>query len=518
MVSTPTPVLSKPGIRRDGTRLSSQAHTDGVWVRFSDGVARKIGGYRSLTRRLGGLSRGLHLGAANGVNYLHSGAADRLEQMQLLPGGTAAPLVARTPAGLVPDEHHVWSFDSIFDTVDGKWSLVAHAAPNALRIDSTVPGGVYIGDLSATAILTAVPDGGSDFAVSGGLCAVHPFMFYFGDSLIWSVSNKPGNVTSVSGTGTNIAAGEARPAGSKLIAGRSLRGLGVPGGLFWSLDTLIRGTYVGGAATWDFDTLAGIDILSPRSIVEYNGIYFWVGAGRFCMFSGSGVVDVPNPFNRAWFFDHLNKAYAARIFGFAIPERGEVWFCFPKDDATECNHAVILHVASGNWWDTPLPGGGRSVGLSPASTFPWPILSGVDEDDNQFTLWNHEFGLDEVDGDRAPRAIRSYFTTSDITLLRGDKPSLGSVQVLGLEPDFVQVGDMTVTVYGNSTSRAPTEIAAPVVISDPGTGVAEGLEVIELDNEHRQIRFRFESNCLGGDYEAGQTFAHITPVEGRVTG
>jgi hypothetical protein len=508
----PTLIASKPGIQRDNTRLSQLAHTDGEHIRFPDGPPIKMAGRRAITRAMGGISRGLHLGATGGLNYVHSGAADRVELIRLGNDGTIIAPADRTPVGLVSNDDYIWTFESQYDQIDGSWKLIAHAAANGRNIDNAAALPAYIGDLDDTAVLTAI----TDSECSGGICCLHPFMFYFGSAgqIFWSVSNKPADF-STSGTGINIPAGEARPTGAKIIAGRATLGSGVPGGLFWSTNRLLRASYVGGQTTWDFDELATVEILSGRSIVEYNGVYFWIGAGRFMMFDGR-VKDVPNTFNKKWFFKrNLNRQYAAKIFGYTVPEHGEIHWSFPKGSSTECNHELVYHVPSGNWWDTPLPL--RSAALSPSSTYPYPLLGGVEEESNQYRLWQHETGTDEIDVGTLPRAIRSYFTTSDITFLRGQQPSNASVEVLAIEPDFVQAGAMTVTVLGNSNSRAPVEISDPKEISEPGDGVDSAEQIIDIKEEHRQMRFRFESNTLGGDFEAGQTYASIRPTSTRLT-
>lgn len=516
--ATPIVIASQPGIDRDNTRLSSQRHSDGEWVRFDKGAPRKMGGYSMLTRQFGGVSRGLHSASTDGTTYFHTGSSDRLEVLRVARDGSVSPPATRTPAGFAANTSHIWTFGSIYDVVSGQWKLIAHAAPNGLAIDSKVAGSVYIGRLDDTAVLTAVPDGASDLQVSGGIACIHPFMFFFGSDgqIGWSVSNKPGDVTSISGTGTNIPAGEARPTGAKVIAGRTVKGA-VPGGLFWSLDTLLQATYVGGRATWDFNDISGIDILSAKSIVEFNGSFFWVGSERFQMLSG-GVRDVPNNFNERWFFDNLNWAHSAKIYGFAIPARGEIWFCFPKGEATECTHAVILHVPTGNWWDTALPHGGRSAALGPTSTYRYPVMAGVDAESAQYRLWKHEYGFDEINGSGVPNAIRSYYVTGGITLLRGDKPSNASIEVLEVEPDFVQTGDLTMTVIGNANARAPDDVSPPIVIPEsPAAGSPPEDQIIELSEDHRQLRFKFESNELGGNYEAGTTYAQIRPTGNRTT-
>ena len=46
MVFTLSP---QPGIKRDGTYLEGEQCSDGQWVRFQRGKAKKMGGYRRIT-------------------------------------------------------------------------------------------------------------------------------------------------------------------------------------------------------------------------------------------------------------------------------------------------------------------------------------------------------------------------------------------------------------------------------------------------------------------------------------
>jgi hypothetical protein len=38
----------KPGIQRDGTQFAAPTYVDGQWVRFQNGLPRKMGGYNGL--------------------------------------------------------------------------------------------------------------------------------------------------------------------------------------------------------------------------------------------------------------------------------------------------------------------------------------------------------------------------------------------------------------------------------------------------------------------------------------
>jgi len=66
------------------------------------------------------------------------------------------------------------------------------------------------------------------------------------------------------------------------------------------------------------------------------------------------------------------------VFGFKIPRFGEIWWCFPRGSATECNHAVVYNVRENFWYDTALPDSdtvsqGRTAGVF-AKTYQKPFM------------------------------------------------------------------------------------------------------------------------------------------------
>lgn len=509
MAGVPQLLLSKPGIARDGTRFSRQNYIDGEWVRFDRGLPRKMGGYKKLSSALASISRGLHGQSSGGITTLHSGAFDRLDKLLINVDGSVSIPTDRTPTvGFTSDAMNTWTFDTIQDSVLGEMTLLAHAAPNGLDIDQTVDGSVFYGNLYGTTALSTVMDGATPFKVAGGLCVVHPFGVYFGNDgqLIWSVAGKPTDVTTTSGSGT-FNAGEARPTSKKIIAGRQTRGAAAqsPSALLWSLNEVVRMSFVGGAGVWSFDRIASSTLLSANAIVEYDGAYYWPGNGRFYAYNGV-VRDLPNAMNRRWFFKNLNWNARGRVFGVAIPEWDEIWWMFPKGDSTECNHAIIFNTAQGIWYDTPLPNEGRSAAI-PADIYRWPIMAGVQAKGNPgtFRLWQHEIGTDEVDD--SDRAIRSYFETADISMLKSEKPTNAEVKAMHLEPDFTQSGKITLQVLGNVNARAPTFASETHEISESAADSSE--EIVPLKHGYRQLRMRFESNELGGDYEMGSCYVHL---------
>jgi hypothetical protein len=508
-MAQPIQLLSQPGIDRDGTRFDSQSHNDGQWVRWHRGRARKMRGYQRYSEFANGISRGMHGINKNGVTYVHSGAADRLEAFSITGTNTIIPAIDRTPAGFVANADHLWTFAASFDTLAGTGGLrfLAHAAPNARNIDSSVQGQIYYGDPLAGVPLTKVQNTGVDFVVSGGVWQVGPYAFA-GDNdgnLFWSVPSKPSDFT---GTGSAIA----RPTTSKILTGKRMRGAGAPACLIWSLDTLLRASFVGGSVVWSFDEIAESSLLSPQAVIEAEGVFFWPDATqRFMTYNGMPR-ELPNTMNLEFFFDNLNWDYRGRVHGYYNAKWGELVWHAPLFGATECNWAIIFNIRENKWYDTPLPNGGRSAVITP-SIYRFPIMAGTKNYGTtlspKYGLWQHEIGTDEVDGDKT-LAIKSFVESGDISMLKGDKPTSDAVAISMIELDIEQKGDMVVTITGNKNARGP-DMPAPerhVVTADQ--------QAIPVKEERRQMRVRWESNTLGGDFEMGLTVAHIDTTKSGV--
>lgn len=514
-VLLPIPIVSQPGIKRDGTVLDGDFHTDGRWVRWERGLPRKMKGYERLTNLLPEIVYGMNVAELGDQTYVHAGSASRLSQFVVQPSGVIGAIVSRTPVTLVSDANNVWQQDVIYDVISGTASLIAHASPSLMNVFDTSVTQVFIGPLTSTAVLTNLT-GGTESLVSGGVVVLHPYLVVFGNDglLRWSVANTPADLT---GTGSSGAIG-ARITSDKILRGLPLRGGpgNSPAGLFWSIKSLVRMTFEGGTAVFAFDTLStNISVMSPSCIIEYDGIYYWPGVDRFYIFNGV-LSELQNNMNRNWFFDGINYDYRGKCFAFSVPRWGEIWFCYPRGEATECTHAVILNVREGSWYDTVLPQSGRSAqGYSQIHRS--PLLTGVDQDDvtTGYDFWRHEVGTDEVIGSQS-LAIRSYYETSSyFPAEKGDDFTLFCERI---EPDFVQVGDMNVYVKGQPNARA-----APVT-SDPRTftaqddvaGVSITEQAVNFRESRRQMRFIFESNVAGGDYQTGKVMAYVTTQRGRV--
>jgi hypothetical protein len=80
-----------------------------------------------------------------------------------------------------------------------------------------------------------------------------------------------------------------------------------------------------------------------------------------------------------------------------------------------------------------------------------------------------------------------------------------------VEPDFVQTGTMTVTVTGQGYADDN------VVDSDPYPFDPTTLK-IDMREQRREMRLRFESNVAGGTYQTGRVLLSVTTGDSRSTG
>lgn len=532
-------IKSLPGIKRDGTKFEGDNYVDGQWVRFQRGLPRKIGGYRSISKYLREISRALHEYTANSLTYVHSGSANFVERFYIDGSYNTSVITNRTPSTLDANDANMWQFDVDTAVGLGGSQIVAQVAPNLNCICNNDGGQLFYGPLLGTSALTEVTNLPTGYSLTGGVVVLHPYTFGFGDNgyVMWSV---PGDPTDFTGAGS----GAANITGQKLVRAMPLRGGpgNAPSGLFWSADSLLRASYVGGASIFQFDTISTqTSILGSNTVIEYDGIFYWIGTDRFLMFNGV-VREIENNMNINHFFDGINLQYRQKVFAVKVPRYGEIWWCYPRGDATEPSHAVIYNVRENTWYDCELPNGGRSAGIF-TSVFPKPLMTGViptisdeeirvteandtriTQDDNvrvtqdseieQYKLWVHEVGTDEIDGLNI-QPVYSFFETGDLSLPVTSQENK-ALQVLMVEPDFVQSGDMTMQIVGRANARSPEVETEEHIITETANTPQE--QVVYFKTQRRELRFRFTSNTIGGDYQMGLVLAHVQPGDGTVIG
>lgn len=432
---------TQPGIQRDGTVFDKLFYNDGQWVRFQRGRPRKIGGYRVISDNLSGPSRGIWVNSQDSFSSIFSGYSDGLQVLVIDDNGIGAGVTDFTLSGFTASALNLWQFDGFYDVVgSGLQTIVAHPGKNLAAIDSTANSPVLAGNINgstmskvgvftdsattvngnnvitlaaanpligagqtvtgagipanttvvsvsttsvtisnnATASATVTVTFDNNISVSGGVVSLHPYLFVYGNNgLIQNCS--AGNLddwVSADANANNVATG-------KIVQGLPVRGgSNAPSGLFWSLDSLIRVSFIGGTGTppqyWRYDIISSqSSILSSQSAIEYDGIYYWCGVDRFLLYNGV-VKEIPNTMNQNYFFDNLNYAQRQKVWVTKVPRYGEIWWFYPRGDATECTDAIIYNVRENVWYDAgEALGARRSAGYF-SQVFAYPIAANWD--------------------------------------------------------------------------------------------------------------------------------------------
>lgn len=641
---------TKPGVQRDGTVFDRQFYTDGRWVRFQRGRPRKIGGYRQITDEIAGPSRGIYVIPQNNFNDIFNGFSGGLQKIPINNVGVGSGINNFVLSDFTESIYNLWQFDGFFDVSgSGNSLLLAHPGQNLSLIDNTtdtpvlagsatgltmsqigvftdtvttvntnatitlgasnpligagqtvtgagIPANTTVVSVSGTSVVISNPATASatvtatfnnNVSVSGGVVTLHPYVFVFGNNgLIRNcAAGNSNDWVSADANEVNVATG-------KIVAGLPVRGgSNAPSGLFWSLDSLIRVSYIGGTGTppqyWRYDLISSqSSILSSKCVIEYDGIYYWIGVDRFLMYNGV-VKEIPNSMNQNYFFDNLNYEQRQKVYVNKVPRFGEIWWFYPRGSATECNDAIIYNVRENCWYDAgealgsrrsagyfsqvfhyPInaghelndTGGINAITISPGSgytdgTYNFVNLAGgtgtgaiativvsggtvtsvdfsnrgtgytvgdvltesvlpagsgfditVDSTFDYTSLWQHEFGVDAVEGVLA-NAIESYIETNELGWVSGG-PSVATadgdnrwLRIERVEPDFVQTGVMELYVTGRPFAQS-SDVTSSAYTFTATTGK------IDMREQRRELRLKFVSNVEGGDFQMGKVLVN----------
>lgn len=129
------------------------------------------------------------------------------------------------------------------------------------------------------------------------------------------------------------------------------------------------------------------------------------------------------------------------------------------------------------------------------------ITLATDDLQNLVSLYQNEIGTDSIVGN-VPVALQSNFETNNLGWVSGG-PAQASVEGANywlrlerVEPDFIQSGEMNLYVTGRPFAQSEDVTTGPYVF-DQDTGK------IDMREQRRELRLKFESNVVGGDYQLG---------------
>lgn len=133
-----------------------------------------------------------------------------------------------------------------------------------------------------------------------------------------------------------------------------------------------------------------------------------------------------------------------------------------------------------------------------------------------YTIWQHESGTDQVYLTNVD-AIQSYFETpylGNMLGLVGTNAQPGGnlwTRIERMEPDFVQNGAMTMTVTGQGYADEADQPSSAYSFTHNDLKV-------DMREQRREMRLRFESNTFNGDYLMGKVILSLTTGDTRSTG
>jgi hypothetical protein len=302
-------------------------------------------------------------------------------------GGTGSGFsitVATVNSNFIQSDKNLWQFDGFFDSTGGNNNLLlAHPGQNLVQIDGTTTTVILAGNPAGDIVYPLRDSQGitptNDYIeVSGGFVSLHPYVFAYGDNgLIKNCS--AGNVFDWNSPDAN----EVNISSQKIVKGLPVRGgSNSPSGLFWALDSLIRVSYAPatvGVDTifWRYDIIGGTSILSSQSVIEYDGIYYWIGVDRFLLYNGT-IKEMSNTMNQNWFFDNLNYSQRQKVWATKVPRFGEIWWFYPRGNSEECNDAIIYNIREQTWYDAGEAIGSRRTAGYFSQVFAFPVMSGED--------------------------------------------------------------------------------------------------------------------------------------------
>lgn len=572
-------ITSVAGVKRDGTNLDGDNYVDAQWCRFvrQEGRPKKMGGYAEVSAHVPGPVRSVLLWSRGDFNSIVSGSQFGITQANIDSNGGAGTTYDRTPT-VWTNEDGVWTLDTMYDDAAGSQNtiVVAHRASSLSKIDDPNATQVYFGVANDTAVFAPIV---GLAVSGGVCCVAPYLVYYGSDGLVgWTDVNQPQTLTGGDAgfdrvTGAKVVKGLPLRSGSGpaclLWSLDSVIRMDYVGGnavfKFSTVSTQSSILSQNSVIEYDGDYFwAGIDrfmAYSGGKVIEIpnnlNKNWFFDNL-NFEQRQKVWATKVPRFGEIIWFFPFgdATECNKAVVFNIGL----KTWYDFELSRSAGYysqvfNHPVWAGDSTAKYLrltlDSPaglFQAGDTLVGASTTdnaqivtvesaaslvvkpvgTTDVRPDLFQYSETVNNLSrsgsfvvaeiqpLWSayiHEKGLNAV-STSAENAIPAWFESSDFGYPTGGAQQNNIkglnrwTRLVRIEPDFRMEGDMTVEVIGREFAQSQDTISAPFTFgADTGK--------IDLREQRRQLRLRFTSNTLNGDFEMGRTILHTEPGDIR---
>lgn len=247
--------------------------------------------------------------------------------------------------------------------------------------------------------------------------------------------------------------------------------------------------YIGRPLIWEtrlLDDKSGI--IGKNARVQHNGIAYWMGSDNFYYYKSGNVEIIPsNTTNettlKRFVYENITTSQTSKIFAWYNRDFNEVWWHYPSETSGEPDLVVRLNVKELTW---TLDTFDRSAGEYPTQLRTFPYLGKVNDDDETSDIFQHEKGAD-ADGVAMPFSLSTHFFDT----------GLDTANTLALEPDSLQVGDITCTVNVKKYAQSSQLYGSRDLTIEPTT------EVLSYRLNSRYIQYVISGNELGQTWRAG---------------
>lgn len=248
-----------------------------------------------------------------------------------------------------------------------------------------------------------------------------------------------------------------------------------------------------------------ISIAGPNAVTVTNNTVFWMGLGKFYVYSGrseslESTVD-------QYVFENFNINQAFQVCSGVNEEFNEVWWFYPSTQAMTNDLYVVYNYVDNGWTIGSMPRTawlGSSMRKRPIAAF-----------NNR--LYEHELGND--DGSTVPAtALNAYIESADFGIGEGENFAFVWRIIPDMSFNRSQAASPTamLTVKPRVASGAPyrSEGSDPLVTRSATVPVEQYTEQVYVRLRGRQMKLRIESSTLGTAWRLGTPRLDIK-VSGR---
>ena len=568
-------VTSLPGIKRDGTNLDGDNFMDGQWVRFNRGRPKKMAGFQEAQAPIPGPIRSVLVWSRGQFNGITCASKSAITQANVDPNGGSGTTYDRTPSGMSTMDG-CWTLDTMYDDAAGSQNtiILAHRNNALAQIDELTDYPVYFGVANDTAPLTAI----TGLNVSGGIVCVSPYLIYYGsDGLVgWSDVNQPQTLNSGDAgfdrvTGSKVVKGLPLRSGNGPAAilwslDSVIRMEYVGGNAVFRFSTLSTQSSIlaqNSVIEYDGDYFwIGIDrflVYSGGKVQELpnqmNKNWFFDNL-NYGQRQKVWVTKVPRFGEVIWFFPFGDATECNRAVVYNVNEK--TWYDFELSrsagyysqvfqypvwagDSTRRKGRVLLSGVTGSFVNGDIITSSTSSvtyvvdsvaalpdiiirpsnGRREAPPQVGEVLTNnsragsatVISSSEVASVYIHEKGLNSIT-ELGEQAIEAYFESSDFGFPTGGAQQNNIeglnrwTRLVRVEPDFLMSGQMEMRVISREFAQQPDTVSEPFTF-EQDTGK------IDLRKQGRQIRLRFTSNTLNGNFEMGRVILHTEPGDVR---